>query len=399
MKNAVLTSCLACFLGPLFFNVSAVAQDQFLDNVDIRGSAGGDVRAYTERQKSQGSAFAEIETHWQSQNTNNSFTATVFGRVDSLDDERSHVDLREFMWLYYTDTWELRAGVGKVFWGVTESAHRVDIINQTDGVETADGEAKLGQPMINWSGIYDWGTVDAFVLPYFRERTFAGPDSPLGFGLPVGDAIYESRDEQNNTDYALRYFHTLGVWDLGLSYFKGTDRNAILVPTYLTDTAELTPYYQQIEQTGLEVQATLDSWLWKLEAIHQKNAIKDYAALTAGVEYTLIGLANSSKDLGLLAELHRDSRNEQADNPLQNDLFLGARLTFNDMDDTALLFGVIQDLTYSDSRLAFIEASRRVGARWTMSLDGRVYLSETPEDLVYGLRKADHITFEAAYHF
>ena len=40
--------------------------------------------------------------------------------------------------------WSLSIGLGKVFWGVTEFNHLVDVINQTDLVEGIDGEAKLG---------------------------------------------------------------------------------------------------------------------------------------------------------------------------------------------------------------------------------------------------------------
>ena len=63
-----------------------------------------------------------------------------------------------------------------MFWGVTELRHLVDIINQTDLVENLDGEQKLGQPMVQLTLLKDWGTLDFFAMPYFRERTFTGPD-------------------------------------------------------------------------------------------------------------------------------------------------------------------------------------------------------------------------------
>ena len=63
--------------------------------------------------------------------------------------------------------WSLSIGLGKVFWGVTEFNHLVDVINQTDLVEGIDGEAKLGQPKINLSLINHWGALDFFVLPGF----------------------------------------------------------------------------------------------------------------------------------------------------------------------------------------------------------------------------------------
>ena len=75
-------------------------------------------------------------------------------RLDAHDASRTHFDLREASALWLRDGWTLILGVGKVFWGTTESVHLVDIVNQTDGVEDIDGEDKLGQPMrtSHWSG-------------------------------------------------------------------------------------------------------------------------------------------------------------------------------------------------------------------------------------------------------
>ena len=72
-----------------------------------------------------------------------------FFRLDQHDNERTHFDIRELNWTKVAENWELRLGLRKVFWGVTEFQHLVDIINQTDLVENIDTEDKLGQPMIN----------------------------------------------------------------------------------------------------------------------------------------------------------------------------------------------------------------------------------------------------------
>jgi hypothetical protein len=73
--------------------------------------------------------------------------------------------VRELVWLKVSDTWELRAGTSKVFWGVAESQQLADNINQTDLVEDIDQEDKLGQPLVNLSLVRDWGNLDLFVLP------------------------------------------------------------------------------------------------------------------------------------------------------------------------------------------------------------------------------------------
>ena len=81
----------------------------------------------------------------------------------------SHVDIRELNLLYTQDNWEGIAGISRVFWGVTESGHLVDIINQTDQLEGFDGEDKLGQAMIRISRLFDQNSVDLYVLPGFRS--------------------------------------------------------------------------------------------------------------------------------------------------------------------------------------------------------------------------------------
>ena len=72
-------------------------------------------------------------------------SASVFGRLDSADTKRSHADLRQLDWLHAMGAWEWRLGVRRVFWGVVESQHLVDIINQTATVDHSyqkDGQAR-----------------------------------------------------------------------------------------------------------------------------------------------------------------------------------------------------------------------------------------------------------------
>ena len=70
-------------------------------------------------------------------------------RLDSGDPQRSHGDLREFYWRKSFEDAELYVGLRKIYWGVTESLHLVDVINQSDFVDNLDAEDKLGQPMVS----------------------------------------------------------------------------------------------------------------------------------------------------------------------------------------------------------------------------------------------------------
>lgn len=312
-----------------------------------------------------------------------------------MDDERSHGDIREALFLTYWDDYELRAGIGKVFWGVTESAHLVDVVNQTDAIEAVDGEDKLGQPMLHFTSIKEWGTVDAMLLPYFRERTFAGSDGRLRPVVPVSqNALYESSREKKHSDFALRYSKMLGDWDLGVSYFRGTDRD----PYYRFESSELKPYYAQSEQLGVDVQGIVGDWLWKLESIY-RDSLHHHTGVVTGFEYTVVGALGSVWDVGLIAEYLYDSRGNNAQTIGQNDLFLGTRLALNDADSTEILLGVTQDMDHSDVYNAKLEASSRLTNHLSWRIDGWLFENGTPDDLLFFARKDDFIEVSLEYYF
>ena len=79
--------------------------------------------------------------------------------------------------------WELRLGVDRVFWGVTESRRLVNVVNQIDLVEHPYKEPTLGQPMVHITLSGDWGAVELFGMTWHRPRTFPGRSGP--FAVPA----------------------------------------------------------------------------------------------------------------------------------------------------------------------------------------------------------------------
>jgi hypothetical protein len=324
-----------------------------------------------------------------------------FVRVDEDDGQRSHIDIRELNWVRVTRDREMRIGVGKVFWGVTESQHLVDIINQTDLVESFDGEEKLGQPMIRLGFVRDWGNLDLFVLPGFRERTFPGVHGRLRSVLPVDTdaARYASASRDTHIDFALRYFRSIGRWDIGLSHFSGTSREPRLVPGIdERGIPVLIPYYDTIDQSGLDVQYTRDAWLWKLELITRSGQGDRFSALTGGFEYTFFGVFDSAMDVGILAEYLFDDRHDHAGTPFENDLFLGMRLALNDIHGSQALIGVIRDLD-DGAKIFSVEASRRFGEHWKLELEARLFSDVPRDDVLHGLRNDDFVELDLRYYF
>ncbi len=329
-----------------------------------------------------------------------SFLFTPFARLDQNDEARTHADIRELTWLYAADAWELRVGIRQLFWGVTESQHLVDIINQTDLVEDPDGEAKLGQPMVNLALIREWGTLDLFVLPYARERTYPGVEGRLRTEpyIDTDQARYESGQKERHVDYALRWAHSIDLLDIGLSHFYGTSRDPLFELGQRDGEPVLLPLYEIIHQSGVDLQLTLDAWLWKLEAIHRSSASQRYSAVTAGFEYTLYGIFDSVFDVGLLYEYLYDSRGDEALTPFADDSMIATRLAFNDEASTELLVGLFLDNGGAGSALN-IEGSRRLGDRWKLNIRGRAYFDIDPQEIIYGFRKDDYLQAEVQYFF
>ncbi|MBU2972012.1 hypothetical protein KO527_21990 [Pseudoalteromonas sp. C2R02] len=353
---------------------------------------------------SQTSILVEPEFYWGWNNGDDTVTFKPFLRLDDQDSERSHGDIRELSYIHASDDWELRSGIRKEYWGVTEFQHLVDVINQTDGVEDIDGEDKLGQLMVNLSLVKDWGIVDLYLLPGFRERTFAGEEGRLRAPMVVdkNNVSYESSAQEKHLDLAVRWSHSLGDFDIGTHWFHGTNREPILTPEQDGDKLVLRQYYNQMDQFGLDVQATIDDWLYKFESIYRNTKNGNFWATQAGFEYSFIGVFDSNADLGLLTEYSWNSRGEgslqEPGASFQNDLFFGSRIAFNDMQSSEVLMGFSTDLDHSATSF-ILEANRRLGENFKAVIDMRVFNSSDPIEQTYAIKNDDHLQLSIEWYF
>ena len=336
---------------------------------------------------------------------------TPFLRYDSADARRTHWDIREAYGLFFGEfedsEWELRAGIDKVFWGVVESRHLVDIVNQTDLIESPDQEEKLGQPMLHATWLNDLGAFEAFALPYFRKRTFQGRAGRLRSALNVdGDqTAYESAAEQHHLDLAARYSHSIGALDFGLAWFEGTNRG----PTFSLaldrfGSPVLVPLYEQIRQFSLDAQVTTGAWLLKFESFWRDgeqdaaSLEEDYLALIGGFEHSWYGVFGGDTDLGLLVEFLYDGRDERSTVATEEDVFTALRLAFSDEASTDILLGVVQDLD-KPTRSLFLEANRRLSDNISLGVEGTAFIKIDDQDSQFALRKDSFLQIDLTYHF
>ena len=378
----------------------------FAGKIGLQGRWYPDSPAFRDQRSGTGGLVVEPTLYGEIAETT-SFTVTPLYRYDSADPQRTHADLREAYLLTFGEwgenSWEIRLGFDRVFWGVAEVHNLVDIVNQVDLVEHPRDRPKLGQPMAHLTMSGDWGVAEAFLLPYHRKHTFPGPHGRHRSGYPIDDdALYESGAEERRVDLAFRYSNAVGLLDFGLSAFAGTSREPVFLPT--GPAGPLIPYYERIRQFGVDAQLTTEPWLYKMEAIHRGGARnllgreEDYSALILGLERTLYALLGSGTDLTVLAEWLYDGRGRRATTVWQNDLFVSGSLAFNDVQDTRLLAGLLGDLRH-DYRALNMELKRRLSDSWTVRLEGVATLSADPKDLTYSGRRDSFAGVDFTFSF
>lgn len=348
------------------------------------------------------SIFFQSESLWQWNQSRDSLSFKPYFRVDQRDPEKSHADIRELIWMRSNSDWSLSIGLGKVFWGVTEFNHLVDVINQIDLVEGIDGEAKLGQPMINLSLINHWGALDFFVLPGFRERTFAGKDGRLRALVEIDKnrVFYESPEMDKHIDFAVRWSDSFKHFDLGIYLFDGTNREPSLDIQPVLNKTQFTSFvaiasYQQMTQLGIDFQGVLDNWLFKWEALSRITSKDHFLASQAGIEYTFYNVKGRSIDVGVLFEYGWDERGLASTSVVQNDFFVGSRISFNDFKSSELLLGMAYDQDYY-SYSAFLEFTQSASDNTQVSLQANFFQAKNPADILNNIAGDDYIqlTFE-----
>ena len=344
------------------------------------------------------------------------FTAAPFFRYDHTDSRRTHFDLREAYLLLFGDVggggWEARLGVGQVSWGVAESQPLVDIVNQVDFVEHPGGEAKLGQPMAHVTWFGEWGTLEVLGMSYHRARTFPGRRGRLRLPVLVEheNVQYDGAGGRWRPEVASRYSHSLGLVDLGATFFDGTSREPFFFPAGGADGEPvLIQHYAPIRQFGADLQVTAGAGLLKAEAIQRSGARnllgleQAYFASVFGGEYSLYAVGGSAIDVTLLGEWSYDSRGPAATpsrtpNTLENDVFIATRFAFNDVQSTEFTASVLLDASRAN-RLLALEFGRRLSNDWSVRAEGVAILSLDERDIFYEMRRDSFIDMSLVYNF
>ena len=100
----------------------------------------------------------------------------------------------------------------------------------------------------------------------------------------------------------------------------------------------------------------------------------------------------------LIGEWNRDGRRERATNVFQNDVFVGARLAFNDVEGTDLIVGMLEDADFGTRSLS-AEINRRLSDEWSMHLEAVLFSDVYRADPAYQTRRDSFVEMSLIYSF
>ncbi len=322
----------------------------------------------------------------------------IYAQEDAYDfheDEREH-NKRTFARVdeayieYEGDTSKFFIGRNVRFWGALEVRNITDVFNPLEFRNDPTSGDKLGVWNAQYTHYTDSGELSVIVKFYEEEQKMAAypyvyyflppvVSSPEGtviggqvipsFDLAASyDSTLDSEKGQDHPSLFLTYSGSTD-WDSALDYAviyeHGYDAQRKFNINEFINKNDLNASTITFQQSVYLVNKfmtyntmVLGSALIKLEAqavdVISDKDISDYIHIGLGTEYTLNGLLGEA-DIGLMAEYYkyyRFDKEKRSDlelfETMQNDLFIGARITFNDLRDSSLIIASIIDLSYAE---------------------------------------------------
>jgi hypothetical protein len=395
--------CLASLLGAAGFAAPVAAQ------VTVSGGLSGEIRAFPERppraeQDGQAAQPAFIgEARLEAQGPRKRFMVTFnpYVRYDAVDGQRSVFDLHELKVSAGGQRWHVKAGYDVEFWGVMEIVNPVNVLNQTDVTEGFLTKRKLGQLMVDYTLLGNFGTIDFYALGGFQPMRFPTATARLSPAVPIhqDDVIYGSGRGRSQLEGAVRYFRNVRNVYFGVSQFYGYARDPEMLVAFDSQGLPFVAARYDLEhQTGVEVQVTFGNVILKSEDVFRADAHgRRSHALSAGSEYDLGSVLQSGRTISLFAEYYFDSRSQSLVIPFRNDVFAGTRVSLNDRRSSEVRVWGNYDLSARRATAIMVDASARLSERLKAVVTYRGIIAR--QDALASIARDSHLVFKLEAFF
>lgn len=337
------------------------------------------------------------EWRWADGGTSMVFSPALY--LEGANNGRTRVDVNELYLSTRLGDTTVKAGLSRLFWGVTESRHLVDVVNPPDLAHHYAAEQRLSTAMLHVAHPTPVGRLEVLLLPWERDPKYPGTAGRPRTDLPIHPAV----EHPNGTPpaFAARLAISQGGFDSHVYFFRGLDRETVLAartqpmaaPTELTATRRL------IRQWGADLQVPVGNFLAKAELTYRSGYSRNFFSGVAGGEYALSGINGSVVDVSLLGEYQFDLR--PADAPLttlERAVYAGVRVALNDPASTEFKFGVVAETT-TGARIWRGDASRRIAKNWTVEGTLHVFDNARKSPSLMDYRKDSYVEVLAKYHF
>ncbi len=290
--------------------------------------------------------------------------------------------------LGFSSVLDFRLGIQLFTWGMVESQSVVDILNTRDYEDDFLDPDKVGDLSARLRFLFlENFTFEFYLLAHFSKVEF--PSTKGRYNLTNGvynvddNAVYgSSKFEEWYPQHAFRLNMTLDKVDLALSYFHGYHR----FPVLNFEGSGPRPYYYLVDQIGLEFIWVIGKLLIKIEGVYRNTTRNDssvipnslvpksYFAYVGGFEYSFQEII-AKNDLTIILEYIGDSDVGKTTidfRLFQNDLFVGLKYNFNDINNKQIKMGATFDMEYPEEFVFLIEYSQRFKEDFTFHfrLDG-----------------------------
>jgi hypothetical protein len=389
--------CVAGFAAPV------VAQ------VTVSGGLSGEIRAFPERpprteqdvQAAQPAFIGEARLEAHGPGKRFMVTFNPYLRYDAVDAQRSVFDLHELKVSAGGQRWHVKAGYDVEFWGVMEVVNPVNVLNQTDVTEDFLTKRKLGHPMVDYTLLGNFGTVDFYVLSGFRPMRFPTATARLSPAVPIyqDEVIYGSGRGRSQVEGAVRYFRNVRNVYFGVSQFYGYARDPEMLVAFDSQSKPyLAARYDLEHQTGVEMQVTFGNVILKSEDVFRVDAhARRSHALSAGGEYDLGSVLHSGQTFSLFAEYYFDSRSQSLVTPFRNDVFAGTRVGLNDRRSSEVRVWGNYDLSARKVTAIMVDASVRLSERLKAVVAYRGIVAR--QDALDSIARDSHLVFKLESFF
>ncbi|WP_345985799.1 hypothetical protein WCX49_01410 [Sulfurimonas sp. HSL-1656] len=404
-----------------------------LADIDIRGNVSLQGDAFLNHQPGKHENAATLMGSFEAEYTYEDFRAVT--RINAQQDYydlqakeeqtgRSFLRVDEFYGTLDLGDNQLMAGRSLRFWGALEVRNIVDGFNPVDLRNGLFEEDKIGVWNAALTHYTDTGSLSLIVK--FAEEEQKMAKAPYAFYFFPPEVRYDAALQTSESDTLPTYYLRLGgsteteyPLDYAVILQRGYDSqryflagDPVITPIDLityTYTVPLAEHAYRVNKAMTYDTLVVGDTLFKLEALFadviDDDRISDYYHVAAGMEHTVVQVYGEA-DLGLLAEYYRYETTEKGKytdldlfEVFQNDLFLGLRISLNDVNSASLVGGVVADLEY-DEQSYYAEYETRLFDSFKLNVDYRyIEPSKNTMTAFHMLGRFQSITAKFGYYF